>query len=200
MLDFEGSGLCAHPTKGDRMSNDPFPADWKKLSLPIAVISMVISTIIDAVGPTIAEAILSRVLVERDKEAIVEEVKKSDQTSSSALLPDTSRVQAEGEGRRGFGEKWERKESTDKPYSVNTPYQAPSDGFIAAYTGGNSPAPEAMIYVGVKEQTKISFQLCSRMQRYDGAICPVPKGSYWKVTNPSGGSVTIRWLSVTFSG
>ncbi len=199
------------------MSNNPFPVDWK-LYLLVAVLA----AIIDATGPRIAEEILSRLPIQRDTEAKPDTVEKPDDTPSPVPLlasqraqaeattedvqpsspvppPTPQRVQTEGEDRRVFG-KWESEVSDNKRYSVNTTYQAPSDGFISAFTGGNRPASGAVIRIGEADQTEIKFQVCSRMKKYDGAICPVPKGSYWRVTKSGGGRVTIKWLSVAFSG
>ena len=75
-------------------------------------------------------------------------------------------------------------------------YQAQSDGFIAAYTGGKSPANGVLIYVGERID---ELSVRTRTGRYDGAVCPVSKGDYWMVKSNNGGSITVHWLPVSNS-
>ena len=88
--------------------------------------------------------------------------------------------------RRMFG-KWQEE------FAKDTVYKAASDGFIAAYTGGNNPADGVLIYVG-ENQNKLA--VLTRTGRYDGAVCPVGKDQYWMVKSNNGGRITVHWLPV----
>ncbi len=102
-------------------------------------------------------------------------------------LPQESRevTDTDTKSRAVFGE-WKRRQH-------NFVYQASTDGFIAAYTGGNTPAQGFMIYTG---KTQDSMPLRTRGGRYDGAVCPVAKGSFWTVQADGEGSLTVQWLPV----
>ena len=84
-----------------------------------------------------------------------------------------------------FGE-WE-------PRQPNLVYEATSDGFITAYTGGNNPARGFLIYTGERPD---SMPLRTRGGEYDGTVCPVSKGSFWAVRSDGGGRLTVQWLPV----
>ena len=86
----------------------------------------------------------------------------------------------------GFGE-W-----TDG-FRTDTAYPATSDGFVAAFTGGNSPADEFVIRVG---RHPSRLRPLTRAQRYDGTVAPVPKDYFWLVETFGPGNVTIFWLPV----
>lgn len=76
-------------------------------------------------------------------------------------------------------------------YVKDTLYQAKSDGFVAAYTGGNSPADELVIEVG---DAPDRLNVRTRAGRYDGTICPVSRGDHWVVRSFGEGSITVHWL------
>jgi len=76
----------------------------------------------------------------------------------------------------------------------NVTYKAESDGFIAAYTGGDNPARGFHIYVG--EQLN-NLTILTRAGQYDGTVCPVSNGDYWLVKASSGGEVVVRWLPIS---
>lgn len=73
-------------------------------------------------------------------------------------------------------------------------YKAESDGFVAAYTGGNSPADEFVIDVGERIDR---LPVRTRAGRYDGTVCPVSKGDYWRVRSFGEGSITVHWLPIS---
>ena len=95
---------------------------------------------------------------------------------------------------------WVSKNAEGTPLRADTPYQAPSGGFISAYTGGNNPAGGILIYVS-KGLSDLSNRdsIRTRTGRYDGVVCPVPKGRYWKAESDNGGGITIQWLPVVSS-
>ena len=78
-----------------------------------------------------------------------------------------------------------------KECKKDTVYVAATDGFVAAFTGGKKPGSEFEIYVG---GSKDSLTVRTRAQRYDGTVCPVPKGNSWKVNSYKDGTVTVYWL------
>ena len=75
-------------------------------------------------------------------------------------------------------------------------YLAESDGFVMAMTAGNDPANYADILMGPEQGT---LAVCSRMRRYDGAMCAVPQGWFWKVreNEEQPGTIVVRWLPVS---
>ena len=91
-----------------------------------------------------------------------------------------------GDGSNIFG-KWVKLEK-------NVTYKAESDGFIAAYTGGKSPASGFHIYVG-KQLNNLT--ILTRAGQYDGTVCPVSNGDYWQVRASSGGEVVVHWLPIS---
>ena len=104
-------------------------------------------------------------------------------------LPATGQAGAEGGGGVKFG-RWSEQ-------VANKEYLAATDGFVAALTGGNSPADEFVIQVGEIDETgTIEWRTVTRALRYDGTVCPVPRGNYWRVVTFADGSVSVNWLPV----
>ena len=127
-------------------------------------------------------------------EKIVENIRKTSETAQRELNVEgqtiaQSDTQPRSEPPQGPFGKWESR-------NPNLVYQANSDGFIAAYTAGNSPAQDLMIYTGRKQD---SLFLRTRAGRYDGTVCPVPKGHFWTVKGGSGG-LAVHWLPVSSPG
>ena len=75
----------------------------------------------------------------------------------------------------------------------DTIYQAETDGFVAAYTGGNSPADEFVIEVGERVE---ELRVRTRAGRYDGTISPVARSDYWTVRPFGDRSITVHWLPI----
>ena len=94
-----------------------------------------------------------------------------------------------------FGE-WETR-------NADTVYQAETSGFVAAYTGGEDSLlmpRNLLIHTGTSQG---DMEVCSRGGRYEGALCPVGRGDYWRVEvrrrvgegyDPS--TVKVKWLPV----
>ncbi len=84
----------------------------------------------------------------------------------------------------GFGS-WEK-------LQPDVTYKAESDGFVAAYTGGNRPAANITFLAG---PTPGDVTTRTRASNWDGSVCPVPKGHYWRVQRRDGrGTATVYWL------
>ena len=148
-----------------------------------------------------------------EAEKFLEQIKKTKETAEKTFTPKSTQLPSEppqgtgdqksakasakpqGESPQGaFEEEWQ----TLKP---NLVYQATSDGFIAAYTGGNNPAHELIVYTGQKQD---SLTWRTRAGRYDGTVCPVPKDHYWTVralrsNSETSDGVTVQWLPVISS-
>ena len=95
------------------------------------------------------------------------------------------------EGPSAFG-RWDGREK-------DRDYRAESDGFVAAYTGGRDPADEFVVEVGELDTDSgaISWDVRTRAGRYDGTVCPVSKGDYWRVRSFGGGRIVIHWLPIS---
>ena len=90
---------------------------------------------------------------------------------------------------RSFGS-WAKRDA-------NTVYEAESDGFVAAFTGGPNSAAIAELYIDVGHNAS-QLALRTRAPRYDGSVSPVPRGSYWRVRSGSlKEAITVWWLPVT---
>ena len=81
------------------------------------------------------------------------------------------------------------------PLQQNVAYEAKSDGYVSAISGGNRPANGVAIYAG---QTPGDLKLRMRgYGAYNGALLPVRKGDYWLVRGAeSGGEITVSWLAL----
>lgn len=80
---------------------------------------------------------------------------------------------------------------------ADTVYQAEADGFVAAYTGGNHPADEFVVDVGVlNKSNSIDWGVRTRAGRYDGTVCPVSRGDHWRVRSFGAGTITVHWLPI----
>jgi len=85
-------------------------------------------------------------------------------------------------------------------YELNKFYKAETDGFVSAYTRTNN-APNSAEIKSAHDNKGTSEIICTKIQgRYDGSVCPVKKGHYWRVTVPEsykGNGVNIRWMPIT---
>lgn len=106
-------------------------------------------------------------------------VSKVDRTA-----PDAVKKALEQLPKRRFGE-WERNMKRD------TAYQAASDGFVVAMSGGDKATDANHIYTG--QTTADLKNVCTRIAKYGGAVCPVAKGQFWMA---KGGELTIQWMPV----
>ena len=99
--------------------------------------------------------------------------------------------------RPGFGD-WETRDVEDV-------YQAESDGFLAAYTGGRgvdkticleTEASEAAIRIQNPNGNCNTTGLRTRAGAFDGSVTPVKQGHFYTVRIRQGvrGSVTVYWL------
>ena len=87
-----------------------------------------------------------------------------------------------------FGQ-WESRDA-------DTVYEAQSDGFVAVYTHGMEDPANIGIEMG---ETPNQLQHRTRAGLHDGVVCPVPRGSYWRVTTYGGSQVQLWWLPVTLN-
>ena len=88
----------------------------------------------------------------------------------------------------GFGE-W-------KAFEANVVYKADSDGFVAAFTHGTNITNNLRIRVGGAPTT---MERRTRAGKWDGTVCPVPRGHYWKVETKGHGEIVVHWLPVGHS-
>ena len=87
-----------------------------------------------------------------------------------------------------------------QPLEVGKTYRAKTDGFVAVYT--HDEGVNRKVYVDVSRNSK-DLSIITRAGVFEGTVCPVPEGHYWRVRDTKGsgkpmpkGRVTIHWLAV----
>ena len=133
-------------------------------------------------------------LGDREKQAL-EEIEKARSKDGLSQLREQLHVLARRPGPR-LGD-WEDRK-------VGEVYQAETDGFLAAYTGGDvnrficleTEASEAAIRVLDPRGNCNTTGLRTRALPYDGSVTPVKEGHFYIVRIRSGdkGRVTVYWL------
>ena len=187
----------------------------EKLSTSLSILALAVAVIVPVLSATFGFGqFMARMDSGSGKADIQTELKKAlqalDERKKQALaaiqdtVPDDrlsqfdKRLNAlEKRPRLGFGD-WESRE-------VGKVYPAKTDGFLAAYTGGEKPnrticlethASDAALYAPVRKGNCSEAGLRTRAGVYDGSVTPVKKGHFYTVHIRKGnkGSVTVYWL------
>ncbi len=160
-----------------------------QVPVKIWVAVMLLSALISASGAAIVVIVNPQLLVNENL----------DQKTDDDLVEEVQHVPPQEVGGTGglFGDWLSEIGDGSLSFSPDTPYQASTDGFVSAYTGGANPANGLLIFVA-KALPDLSNRasIRTRTGRYDGIICPVPKDHYWKIASDNGGSIAIQWLPV----
>lgn len=157
------------------------------LSNRVYLYSIVSAAIIAAVGDTIS---LNFESIFGNGDALGENPSSQEQRDTVEELVDEQLQNGSVVVPGAFG-RWEERQK-------DANYQARSDGIVAAYTGGNTPADEFVIEVGEANGSGlISWNVRTRAGRYDGTVLPVAAGNYWRVRSFDEGSITVSWLPIS---